>query len=465
MADRPEVTGGVGTPSQPLPGDPAESVAAATQELAGGIAAEVPPAAAPTADGGTARRVLRPLRHRNFRLWFFGQLTSQIGTWMQMVAQSWLVLKLTDSSMALGVVSFANTIPILLIALVAGVYIDQVNRRRLLVGTQSVMMITAFVLAGITWARLVTLRDIVVLTAVNGMVGAFDRPGRQAFVIEMVGGREDLPGAIALNSITFNGARALGPALAGLALMVISEAGCFFINGISFLAVIWSLMLMDIPVSPRGRSQASMARRLKEGLGYAWHHRAIFTFLAVSAVVNGFGVTYTVLVPVFARNILHGNARTYGLLMAFQGAGAVIGALILSSRANGTRQIRQCQVGGLICMAVAIVFFGLSHWKAASFAAQMLVGLGMMNFNAANNTLIQLFVADELRGRVMSLYTLAVIGLAPLGSLEVGFIGQRVSPQTAVVAAGSIAALCAVYLLSQFNITSETAVSAPLPAA
>jgi MFS family permease len=426
-------------------------------------AAETP---APSPDGasGTHRnlqRMFRPLYHRNYRLLFFGQLTSLIGTWMQTVAQGWLVLKLTNSSMALGEVNFANNIPIVLIALFAGVVIDQVDRRRMLIATQVVMMLTAFILAALTWGHVVRVEHIIILTAINGMVGAFDRPGRQSFVIDMVGGREDLPAAIALNSMIFNGARVMGPALAGIALMFISEAGCFFVNGLSFLAVIWSLCLMEMPARVVRTSELGMLRRVQEGLVYAWRHSAIFSLLIAASVNSGLATTYTVLIPIFAAHILHGNARTYGLLMACTGVGALIGALILSSHNATTGQIRQHQVGGLICMGAGVIVFGISRLKPLSFAAQFLVGLGMMNFNASNNTLLQLFVDDELRGRVMSLYTLAMMGLTPLGSLEIGFVGEHVSPRAAVVGAGCVSLLCCAYIVSRVKALSRpTAIAA-----
>ncbi len=409
---------------------------------------------------GTRLGAFRALRHRNFRLFFFGQLTSLIGTWMQIVAQGWLVLRLSNSPFKLGLVSFSSYVPLLLVTVFAGVVVDHVDRRRLIVTTQTCLMCSAFVLAALTWTAVVRVEHIIMLAAFNGLVNAFDLPGRQTFLVEMVGGsREDLPNAIALNSMTFNGARSIGPAIAGLMLMVVSEAGCFFLNGVSYLAVIWSLLEMDLPAHQTQRFGATMLKRVREGFAYAWHHPATFNLLVAVALTMGLGRQYSVLVPVFARNILHGQARIYGFLMAAQGIGAVCGAVVLSWRSRGPAQIRQHLVAGACLMGSAIVIFGISRWMVLSVIAQMLVGAGMINYMASTNTLIQLFVSDELRGRVMSLYTMSLMGLAPLGSLEVGYVGQHLSPELAVVIAGTIALASAIYLMSRMKILAAARVA------
>src|SRR5713226_5469417 len=248
----------------------------------------------------------RALRHRNFRLFFAGQLTSLIGTWMQSVAQGWLVLRLTNSPLALGLVAFAAYMPILAMSLFAGVVVDHVDRRRLILLAQTLLMISAFTLTALTWAHVVRVEYIIILAAFNGLVSSFDMPGRQAFLVEMVG-REDLPNAIALNSMIFNGARAVGPAIAGLLLIAIGEAGCFFVNGVSYLAVIWCLLEMELPSRPPQRFGAVMLKRVKEGLTYVWRHRATYYLLVLVAIISGFGIQYSVLVPVFARDLLHGG--------------------------------------------------------------------------------------------------------------------------------------------------------------
>jgi MFS family permease len=391
----------------------------------------------------------RALRHRNFRLFFGGQLTSLIGTWMQTVAQSWLVLKLSNSSMMLGIVSFASYLPILLVALFAGVVVDHVDRRRLIILTQVLMMLSAFALAALTWTGMVRVEHVIALAAFNGVVSAFDMPGRQAFVVEMVG-KEDLPNAIALNSMIFNGARTIGPALAGVLIAVAGTAMCFFLNGVSYIAVIWSLFAMVLPKREQvERFGSQMFARLYEGLTYAWEHQPTRILLLVVTLNSGFGITYSVLIPVFARDILKVGAHGYGFLMAAQGVGAVLGAVYLASRAGASRALRRTLTIGLFATAIAIIVFGVSPWMWLSLVAQLVIGAGLLNYMAGTNTMLQIFVSDELRGRVMSIYTLSFIGLAPIGSLEVGFAGDHASPQIAVVICGVISVACGFMLLAR----------------
>jgi len=413
-------------------------------------------AAAPAGAPSGRLAAFRALRHRNFRLFFTGQLISLIGTWMQMVAQGWLVLRLSNSSFMLGVVAFAGFLPILVVSLFAGVVVDHVDRRRLIVCAQTLMMVSAFVLATITWMRVVEVQHVIILAALNGLVSSFDMPGRQAFLVEMVG-REDLPNAIALNSMIFNGARALGPAIAGLSLAAIGEAGCFFLNGLSFLAVIWSLLAMDIAARESPKLGSMMWHRLREGLIYVWRHRPTFNLLLLIAIVSGFGFQYTLLVPVFARNLLHGGAQTYGFLLAAQGVGAVAGAIVMGSRSPSSKVHIQNLVAGLFGLSLAIIVFGASPWLWLSLAAQVMVGAGLMSYMATTNTLLQLSVSDELRGRVMSIYVLSFIGLAPVGSLAVGSMGEHASPQVAVVLCGAISLLCGFYLLRTLDLLAHPA--------
>jgi MFS family permease len=428
------------------------------------VPAAEPAQGAPTSSARPADSRLdafRALRHRNFRLYFGGQLISLIGTWMQSMAQAWLVLKLTNSPMMLGVVSFANYVPILLVALFAGVVVDHVDRRRLILTSQTMLMLSAFVLSALTWTGVVRVEHVIILAAINGCVSAFDLPARQAFVVEMVG-REDLPNAIALNSMVFNGARALGPAVAGILIAVIGLAGCFFLNGLSYLAVIWSLFEMDVPRRIATSFGAVVLLRLREGLNFAWHHRPSLVLLILIAVSSGFGLQYTVLIPVFARDILHGGPRAYGLLLAAQGIGAVLGGTVMASRSSAPRALRQNLTFGLFVFGVAIAIFGLSPWMILSLCAQMFAGAGQMNYMATTNTMLQLFVSDELRGRLMSIYTLSVIGMAPLGSLEVGFVGEHLNARVAVVICAVVSLLCGVTLLSQLKMigAAQTAAEA-----
>jgi MFS family permease len=411
-----------------------------------------PAAAAPVQSEPLSERfgAFRALRHRNFRLFFGGQFVSLIGTWMQSVAQGWLVLKLTNSALMLGVVSFAGYLPVLLVALFAGVIVDHADRRRLIVATQVLLMLSAFILSALTWAGVVRVEYVVILAAVNGLVTAFDMPARQTFVVEMVG-REDLPNAIALNSMVFNGARVVGPAIAGVLISVIGIAGCFFINGLSYIAVILSLLEMELVARELPRIGSAMFRRLREGFDYIWHHHASFYILLLIALNAGFGMQYSVLIPVFARDVLHGGPRAFGFLLAAQGLGALIGGIVLAS--SGTpRGLRQNLIFGLFGSAAGIFVFGFSSWMWLSLLAQMVIGAGLLNYMAASNTMLQLFVSDDLRGRVMSMYTLSFIGLAPIGSLEVGFIGERVSPQAAVAVSAVAVLICGIILLARLSV-------------
>jgi MFS family permease len=398
---------------------------------------------------GSRGGAFRALRHRNYRLYFFSQFVSLAGTWMQNAAQAWLVLKLTNSSLMLGVVSFAQCTPILLVGLFAGVMIDRIDRRRLIITTQILLMLSAFILAILTWTGTVRVEYVIILAAFNGTVGSFDMPGRESFVVEMVG-YEDLANAIALNSMLFSSARMLGPAIAGLLIAWLGIGPCFFLNGISFLPVIWSLFQMEIPARVMARSRARMLHQLREGLTYVWTNRPIFYQMVLAAVTNGFGYQYLVLVPLFAKHLLHGEARTYGFLVAVQGLGSVLGAATLASRTS-TRGIRNNLVFGLLISALGIIVFGFSRSIVLSMLMQLIVGAGMTNFRASNNTLVQLFVSNELRGRVISTYQLALVAMTPLGALGVGYLGSTLGPDGTVVICGAITMVCGLVLLTRFK--------------
>jgi MFS family permease len=387
-------------------------------------------------------------------LFFVGQLISLIGTWMQMVAQAWLVLKLTNSSLMLGVVSFAGFTPIVLVALFAGVVVDHVDRRRLIIGAQILLMLSAFALGILTWSGGVTVYYVIALAALNGFVSSFDMPGRQAFVVEMVG-REDLPNAISMNSMIFNGARMIGPAIAGLSIAVIGVAGCFMLNAVSYLAVIWSLYEMELPRRERREFGATMLLQVRLGLSYVWQHRPTLWLLVLVAINMGIGMQYSVLIPLFARDLLHVGAHGYGFLMAAQGLGAVISAIVMNSRSTAPKVLRQNLVFGIFCMAIATAGFGLSRLMWVSLLAQMFIGVGLMNHMVTTNTMLQLFVSDELRGRVMSIYTLSFIGTAPIGSLAVGYIGETTGPRAAVMFCAAFSLLCGFLLLTKLKLIAR----------
>lgn len=401
--------------------------------------------------GPVSVSMFRALRHRNFKLFFFGQATSLIGTWMQSAAQAWLILKLTDSSMMLGVVSFANYLPVLLMTAFAGVVVDRVDRRRLITVTQVLLMLSAMVLAALTWLGLVRPSHVIALAAFNGIVSSFDMPGRQAFVVKMVN-LGDLSNAIALNSLIVNGARVVGPAVAGLLIAAVGTATCFFLNGLSYLAVIWSLLAMTLAQEEPHAKHSTMLERLREGFSYVRHHQPTLYLLLLSAVANGVASQYAVLVPIFARNILHGEARDYGFLMAAQGMGAMVGAFILAIRVGDARELSWMLGLGLLLMAVATSIFSFSPWLSLSLAAQALTGMGLIGSRTTTNTLLQISVPDELRGRVMSFFTLSAIGMLPFGALGVGFAGEHLSPQLAVQLCAIVGLLCGAVVLMRLKI-------------
>ena len=375
----------------------------------------------------------RALRHRNYRLYFFGQLVSLAGTWMQSAAQAWLVLKLTNSSMMLGVVSFAQFTPILLVGLFAGVLVDRVDRRRLIITTQFMLMMSAFTLAALTWTGTVRVEHVIMLAAFNGAIGSFDMPGRQSFVVEMVG-YDDLANAIALNSMMFNSARMLGPAAAGLLIAYLGIGTCFFLNGVSFLAVIWSLFQMQIP---RARDYRAVGTRMFQQLRWKGSLTCGPT-APTSSIRDGAGrgdqrlsaISISCWSRYSARNVLHGDARTYGFLVAIQGLGLGAGCGDdFSRRAPTTRGIRNNLIGGLFISAIGIVVVrGCRDRWCFLMLAQLVIGAGPTNFRASNNTAGAGYsYPTDLRGRVMSTYQLAAVGMTPIGALEVGYMGTRLT--------------------------------------
>ena len=366
---------------------------------------------------------LRALRHREFRLWFFGQGVSLIGTWMQSVAQGWLMHRLTSSPMMLGLLSFTQFVPVLPLALFAGVVADRVPRRRLLLWTQSLQLVQAVLLAIVVVTHVVQPWMVLVLAGFYGVVNTFDLPARQSFVIDLTG-REDLPNGIALNSAAFNAARILGPAVAGVLVATVGEAGCFSINALSFVAVIASLLLMRPVAAPPKEPHAKVSDTLREGLSYAWSNASIRPLLVLLAVCAGLGFQYNVLLPVYARDVLHMGAREYGWLFSAFGAGSLVAAL----RMAVTRErwaLRRHLLIGLVVGGIGQAGFAWFHHLWAMMGFAMLAGFGLILYVASTNTLIQLTVEDRYRGRVMSLYTLFFVGTAPFGALLAGFIAQH----------------------------------------
>ncbi len=395
--------------------------------------------------GFTLPKTFSALRHRNYRLFFTGQLISLIGTWMQNVAQAWLVYAITGSPLYLGIVSFASSIPVLALTLGAGVFIDRMPKRTLLILTQTSAMVLAFILAADVIGGWVQAWHIIVLSFLLGAVNAFDAPARQAFVVEMVDERADLMNAIALNSAIFNAARIVGPTLAGIALAAIGAAWCFLLNGISFIAVIIGLWMMRVPPLVGAKPTESPINQLREGLHYIWHHEAVRTIIGLVAVANLFAFGYSSLMPAFAQDILNSGPAGLGLLSAAVGVGALGGALMMASLGNFKHKGRLLTFGNLFFPAM-VLLFSASRWLPISMLILAGAGFGFMVQNATANTLVQTSVPDELRGRVMSIYMMVFLGLFPLGSLMAGAIAERTSIPLGAAVGGGIALAYGLFL-------------------
>jgi MFS family permease len=368
-------------------------------------------------------QTFRSLQHRNFQLYFTGQLISVAGTWMQVVAQAWLVYELSHSELMLGVVGFAAAIPSLLISPWGGVVVDRVNKRNLLVVTQASSMVLAFILAALTFTGLVQVWHVVLLAGLSGIINAFDGPARQAFVVEMVG-REDLSNAIAINSMMFNGARVIGPALGGLLLATVGTAWCFFINGVSFLAVIGCLLLMRLTPRTRVLEIGSPWTDLKHGLRYVLRHRNILALLMLALIFSVFGISYNTVLPAFADQILNAGATGYGAVNAFIGVGAVIGAFIMA-RYGDRGQRGRWLVWMLLLFPFILLLFAFNTQFVLALGLAVGLGVGFMLVFTIINTLLQTNVDDQMRGRVMGLYTLTFFGFAPFGNLAMGQLAEQ----------------------------------------
>ena len=376
---------------------------------------------------------LRALRHRNFQLFFSGQLISLTGTWMQSVAQAWLVYSLTKSSLLLGAVGFASQIPVFLLAPLGGTVVDRVNRHRLIIATQTASMILAAILAWLTLTHRVHVSHIFILATLLGVVNAFDIPGRQAFLVDMVG-KDHLMNAIALNSSMFNGARVVGPAVAAILVTKIGEGSCFAVNAVSYVAVIIGLLLMNVR-SVHGAGKNSPIEDIIEGFRWANKTKVIRSLLLLIGLVSLVGMPYTVLMPVFADKILHGGARALGILMGATGVGALLGALTLASK-TGVKGLGRWVAITCAGFGVSIFLFSFSRMFWLSALLLLPAGYSMMLQMACSNTLIQTMVPDQLRGRVMALYSMMFMGMAPFGALFGGALAQRAGAPITVAVGG-----------------------------
>lgn len=378
--------------------------------------------------------MLRALRYRNYRLFFGGQIVSLVGTWITTTATSWLVYRLTGSAMLLGVVGFAGQFPAFLLGPFAGIIVDRHDRHRLLVATQTISMLQSFALAALTLSGHITVAYIIGLNIVQGLVNAFDMPGRQAFLIQMIESKQDLGNAIALNSSMVNAARLIGPSVAGAVIAATNEGWCFLIDGVSYMAVIAALLMMRISARDRRAGVRGHAlQQFQEGFAYAFGFHPIRSIILLLAIISLVGVPYSVLMPIFAADVFHGGPHTLGLLMTASGCGALAAALWLAARRSVLGLGRVIPIAASLFGAGLICFsFSRTLWIAIPF--MVLTGFGFMTQMASSNTVIQTIVEDEKRGRVMSFYMMAFLGTVPFGSLISGWLSSRIgAPHTLLV--------------------------------
>jgi MFS family permease len=392
----------------------------------------------------------RALRHRNFRLFFGGQSISLIGTWMTRVATSWLVYRLTKSSLLLGTVGFAGQIPTFLLAPLAGVMVDRIDRRKVLVWTQALAMVQSLALAALTLSNRISISEVVALSIFQGIINAFDMPARQSFMIRMVEDRADLSNAIAINSSMVNTARLVGPSLAGLLIAATNEGWCFLIDGVSYIAVIASLLMMHVRHEAPQHAGATLLEQMRQGWVYVSGSVPIRSILLLFSVVSLMGWPFMVLMPVFAAQVLHGGPHTLGFLMGAVGVGSLVSALSLVVRKSVRGLLRIIPIGATL-FGIGLVAFGLSRSLWLSLPLMFLTGFGMMQGLTSSNTILQTLVDEQMRGRVMSYYTMAFVGMAPFGSLLAGTLAQAIGAPRTVIISGVACILGSVWFWSRMT--------------
>ncbi len=402
------------------------------------------------------KQSLRALNSRNYRLFFAGQGISLIGTWLTRLATSWLVYRLTNSPFLLGLVGFAGQIPSFLLSPLAGVLVDRWNRHRLLVITQILSMLQSLALAVLALAGIIEVWHIILLSIFQGLINAFDIPARQSFVVQMVEKKEDLPNAIALNSAIFNSARLLGPSLGGILIATVGEGICFLIDGISYLAVIASLLAMIISKPGAISKVRPLMEELKEGIAYALNFPPIRSILFLLGLISLAGIPYTVLMPVFAKDVLRGGPHTLGYLMAASGAGALAGAIYLATRKSvqGLGRLIAWSSG---IFGVGLVIFSFSEVLWLSLLFMMITGFGMIAEMASSNTVLQTLVEDDKRGRVMSFYSMAFMGMVPIGSLLAGSLASKIGAPYTVTIGGICCVIGSVWFVRKLPYLREIA--------
>ena len=390
---------------------------------------------------GLMNRLTRALRHRNYRLFFTGQSLSLIGTWITRVATSWLVYRLTGSELLLGLVGFCGQIPTMILAPFTGVLVDRWDRQRLLLVTQVLTMLQTLALAVLTLQGLITVRWLLALQIVQGVINAFDTPARQTFVVEMVEDRADMANAIALNSAMVNGSRIIGPSIGGALIAAVGEGWCFMADAVSYLFVIASLMLMRVNRVAGERVESRLLEELRDGFDYVRASQPIRTSLLVLAVVSMMAMPYTVLMPAFVKEVLHGGPSTLGWLMTATGAGALAGGVYLASRSSVVGLGRVVMLATLI-FGAGLIAFAFADTFVVALIVLPIVGGGFMVQMAATNTVLQTLVDDKMRGRVMAFYTMAFFGTAPMGSLLAGVAADRFGSR-ATITFGGVACIAA----------------------
>lgn len=379
----------------------------------------------------------RPFRHRNYRLFFGGQSISLLGTWMTRIATSWLVYRLTGSSILLGLVAFWGQIPTLVVTPLAGVLIDRSDRHRIMVITQVLSLVQSAALAALTLSGAITVPYILILQTFQGIINAFDTPARQSFVVQMVDDRRDLPNAIALNSTMVNVSRILGPSIAGILIAMVGEGWCFAIDSVSYVPVIYSLLAMNVVPHERSAAGTRLLDELRTGFRYVTGSPPLRMPLLLLAVVSAMGVPYSTLMPVMATEVLHGGPNLYGALMTAAGGGSLLGALYLASR-HTVVGLSKVTVAATLTFGASLVVLALSQQRWLSLAVLPLVGAGFMVQMAAINTILQTIVEERFRGRVMAYYTMAFIGSSPIGSLAAGFTADRVGAPVTIMLGGAV---------------------------
>jgi MFS family permease len=413
------------------------------------------PAASQNTTGGRPRSggilfAFRTLRHRNYRLYFAGQGISLIGTWMTRLATSWLVYRLTDSALLLGLAGFAGQIPTFIFAPFAGVWIDRLDRHRVLVVTQYLAMIQSLALAALVFGHVIAVWHIILLGAFQGVINAFDMPARQAFVVQMVEDKQDLGNAIALNSSMVNLSRLIGPSIAGILIAAAGEGYCFLADGLSYVAVVVSLMMMRALPAQQFAKRAGVFYELREGWRYVVRFAPVRSILLLLALVSLFGMQYSVLMPIFAGSILEGGAHTLGFLMAASGLGALAGAVFLAARKSVLGLGKLLPIASIV-FGAGLMGFSQSRTLWLSLLLIFASGVGMMTNMAASNTLLQTILPDERRGRVMGYYTMAFVGMMPFGSLFAGSLADRIGAPLTVLISGALCAACGIWFATRLK--------------